>query len=81
MKKFLQKLHSPSNNKAVSRLLLAPDVFAECEDIVLQVPDDPFEVKLRTNYEVHVASREYNNLFLFMIACLFVFSRQLIANE
>ena len=31
---------------------LPPDIFAECEDILFQICDDPFEVKLRANYEV-----------------------------
>ena len=36
------------------RLLLAPDLFLECQEIMLQITDDPFEVKLKANYEVHV---------------------------
>ena len=34
------------------RLLLAPDLFLECQEIILQITDDPFEVKLKANYEV-----------------------------
>ena len=37
------------------RLLLAPDLFLECQEIVLQITDDPFEVKLKANYEVCVS--------------------------
>ena len=36
------------------RLLLAPDLFLECQEIILQITDDPFEVKLKANYEVHM---------------------------
>ena len=36
------------------RLLLAPDLFLECQEIMLQITDDPFEVKLKANYEVCV---------------------------
>jgi hypothetical protein len=67
VKKFLQKIHS-SGQAVVSgrevggavgaessgRLLLAPDLFLECQEIILQITDDPFEVKLKANYEVHV---------------------------
>ena len=67
MKKFLQKLHSTSSQAAVRggevggavgaespgrRLLLPPDLFLECQEIMLQITDDPFEVKLKANYEV-----------------------------
>ena len=61
VKKFLQKIHSSrvdvsgeeeSRVDSPKRLLLSPDLFLECEDIVLQVTDDPFEVKLKANYEV-----------------------------
>ena len=67
MKKFLQKLHSSSSQAAVRggevgeavgvesqgrRLLLPPDLFLECQEIILQITDDPFEVKLKANYEV-----------------------------
>lgn len=65
IKKFLQKIHSaegvgagvketqvvPSRKKKV---WLPPDLFLECEDIILQISDDPFEVKLKANYEVRV---------------------------
>ena len=33
-------------------LVLYPDLLLECEDFVLQICDDPFEAKLRANYEV-----------------------------
>ena len=64
VKKFLQKIHSSSQavvNRGVGgvvgaespgRLLLAPDLFLECQEILLQITDDPFEVKLKANYEV-----------------------------
>lgn len=48
-------LHSPAERgKDVSKkpLLLAPDVLLECNDFIFQICDDPFEVKLRSNYEV-----------------------------
>ena len=32
--------------------LLLPDILLEVEDLVFKLCDDPFEVKLRTNYEV-----------------------------
>ena len=53
IKKFLQKMHVRlDRGKGTNRLYLPPDVLAECEDILLQVNDDPFEIKLRSNYEV-----------------------------
>lgn len=56
MRKFLQKLHSRSPGNGESpQCYLPPDVLVECEDLVLQVNDDPFETKLRANYEVGVA--------------------------
>ena len=67
VKKFLQKIHSSSQAvvsgqdvggavgaESPARLLLAPDVFLECQEIVLQITDDPFEVKLKANYEVQM---------------------------
>ena len=55
VKKFLQKVHSGSGDPNSPRpLLLFPDVFMEVGDIVWQLCDDPFEVKLRANYEVHM---------------------------
>ena len=53
VKKFLQKVHSGSGDPNSPRpLRLFPDVFMEVGDIVWQLCDDPFEVKLRANYEV-----------------------------
>lgn len=53
VKKFLQKIHGQSQSvEGTSRPYLLPDVLIECEDILLQVDDDPFEMKLRANYEV-----------------------------
>ena len=58
VKKFLQKIHSGGAGKttvdSTPRLLLPPDLFLECEDIILQITDDLFEVKLKANYEVCV---------------------------
>ena len=55
IKKFLQKVHSGSVDPNPPRpLLLFPDVFMEVGDIFWQLCDDPFEVKLRANYEVHM---------------------------
>ena len=55
VKKFLQKVHSGSGDPNSPRpLLLFPDVFMEVGDIVWQLCDDPFEVKLRANYEVYM---------------------------
>ena len=46
-------MHSVSGDPNSPRpLLLFPDVFMEVGDIVWQLCDDPFEVKLRANYEV-----------------------------
>lgn len=53
VKKFLQKIHGQSQSvEGMSQPYLLPDVLIECEDILLQVDDDPFEMKLRANYEV-----------------------------
>lgn len=52
IKRFLQTLHSSGKGKSPERLLLPPDVVLECEDILFQICDDPFEVKLRAIYEV-----------------------------
>ena len=55
VKKFLQKIHSGRVGNEVDsapRLLLPPDLSLECEDIILEIADDPFEVKLKANYEV-----------------------------
>ena len=67
VKKFLQKIHSSSRTgqegggvvgaESPARLLLAPDVFLECQEIVLQITDDPFEVKLKANYEVQMRAK------------------------
>ena len=65
IKKFLQKIHSTHDvgvkekegrgePRPPRKLWLSPDIFLECEDIILQITDDPFEVKLKANYEVHV---------------------------
>ena len=51
MKRFLQDLHKGSDGMPLP-LLLPPDVLADCEEIIFQLCDDPFEVKLRANYEV-----------------------------
>ena len=56
--KFLQSLHSTptpaweQKGGVVKPLILYPDVLLECEELVLQLADDPFEAKLRSNYEV-----------------------------
>ena len=34
------------------RLVLLPDVLLECDHLLLQLCEDPFEAKLRANYEV-----------------------------
>ena len=53
VKKFLQKVHSSRADVNMSKkLLLPPDLFLECGDIILQITDDLFEVKLKANYEV-----------------------------
>ena len=60
VKKFLQLIHSKNggdggseDGRKTSRLL-PPDLQLECGDFILQICDDPFEVKLRANYEVCV---------------------------
>lgn len=58
VKRFLQDLHGRQRGvpqghaQAPSPLFLPVDVLAECEELVFQLSDDPFEVKLRANYEV-----------------------------
>ena len=65
VKKFLQKVHSNRTESSTSKkLLLSPDLFIECGDIVLQITDDPFEVKLKANYEVYT-------IFLYMRHCMY----------
>ena len=54
VRKFLQKVHSGPPGRDGGKLYLLPDLSAECEDLLWQVSDDPFEVKLRANYEVCV---------------------------
>ena len=55
IRKFLQQVHSSGDGSSSPHpLLLPPDVFMEVGDIVFQLCDDPFEVKLRANYEVCV---------------------------
>ena len=61
VKKFLQKIHTSQDStsgreertESQGRLLLAPDLFLECQELLLQITDDLFEVKLKANYEVH----------------------------
>lgn len=55
VKKFLQTVHSRlevGQIETKKSLLLAPDFLLECDDFLFQICDDPFEVKLRANYEV-----------------------------
>lgn len=65
IKKYLQMLHSTpgagtegggagteGGGVAKGRLVLPPDVLLECDHLLLQLCDDPFEAKLRANYEV-----------------------------
>ena len=65
MKRFLQDLHSTdrrgsgSGDHTSKPPLLPMDVVAECEEIILQLCDDPFEVKLRANYEVNISIYAY----------------------
>lgn len=55
IRKFLQQVHSSGDGSSSPHpLFLPPDVFMEVGDIVFQLCDDPFEVKLRANYEVYV---------------------------
>ena len=57
IKRFLQDFHStPGADGGGSErpLLLAPDLLLECEDFLFQLCEDPFEAKLRANYEVGV---------------------------
>jgi len=53
IRKFLQQVHSSGDGSSSPHpLFLPPDVFMEVGDIVFQLCDDPFEVKLRANYEL-----------------------------
>ena len=55
-------LHSNAEEvKGVSKksLLLPPDVLLECEEFVFLILDDPFEMKLRHNYEVCRQTRSF----------------------
>jgi hypothetical protein len=56
VKKFLQDFHStPGVRKEGEReppLLLAPDMLLDCKEFLFQLCDNPFEAKLRANYEV-----------------------------
>ena len=54
VKKYLQKLHWRVSSPAPQPRLLPPDLHLECGEFVLQLCDDPFEAKLRANYEVGV---------------------------
>lgn len=60
MKKFLQTVHSRlevGQGETKKPLLMAPDFLIECDDFLFQIYDDPFEVKLRANYEVQCHER------------------------
>lgn len=55
VKRFLQDFHSsPGAEKGGEKrpLLLAPDLLLQCDDFLFQLCEDPFETKLRANYEV-----------------------------
>ena len=56
VKKYLQKLHGGEPGHTPGTLLLLPDVHMGSEELVFQLSEDPFETKLKANYEVGVAT-------------------------
>ena len=53
VRKYLGQLHGTGATSAPS-LSLPPDIHLQCGEVVMQLCEDPFEAKLRANYEVSV---------------------------
>ena len=51
VRKYLGQQHSTAG--PTSTLFLPPDVHLQCGEAFLQLCEDPFEAKLRANYEVN----------------------------
>lgn len=56
VKKYLQKLHGGEADHTTGTLFLPPDVHMGSEELVFQLCEDPFETKLKANYEVGMAT-------------------------
>ena len=55
VRKYLNQLHGSTPTDFLSSLSLPPDVHLQCGEACLQLCEDPFEAKLRANYEVNEA--------------------------
>ena len=51
MRKYLHQLHDIGAG-STANLVLPPDVHLQCGEAYMQLCEDPFEAKLRANYEV-----------------------------
>ena len=53
VKKFIQSLHKlPVRPSATGGKILLPDLVLQVDELNFQLLDDPYEVKLGTNFEV-----------------------------
>ena len=53
VKKFIQSLHKlPVRPSATGGKILLPDIVLQVDELNFQLLDDPYEVKLGTNFEV-----------------------------
>ena len=54
VRKFVEQLHRGESVPLPLPLSLPPDIHLQCGEMFLQLCEDPFEAKLRANYEVIV---------------------------